>query len=102
MTRRRKSAAVKAVELSIAAPQVIAHRTARMLAAGGHPNARDRLEFQRMSTEKVFAFWESMTAMYMAAWLTPFSAAKIMAKGLDPVHRRATANARRLRRIRRR
>ena len=102
MRRRRKSAAVKAVELSIAAPQVIAHRTARMLAAGANPDARDRREFQRMGTEKVFAFWESMNAMYWAAWLTPWSAAKIMAKGLDPVHRRATANARRLRRIRKR
>jgi hypothetical protein len=102
LRRRRKSTAVKAVELSIAVPQVIAHRTARMLAAGASPSARDQLEFQRMSTEKVFALWESMTAMYMQAWLTPFTAAKIMAKGMDPIHRRATANARRLRRRKRR
>jgi hypothetical protein len=100
--RRRKSAAVKAVELSIAVPQVIAHRTARMLSAGANPSVRDQLEFQRMSTEKVFAFWESVGAMTMAAWLTPFSAAKILAKGMDPIHRRATANARRLRRTKRR
>jgi hypothetical protein len=42
-----------------------------------------------------------MSAMTMAAWLTPFSAAKILAKGMDPIHRRATANARRLRRRKR-
>jgi len=101
MRRRRKSAAVKAFELSIAAPQVIAHRTARMLRAGPSPGARDRREFQRMGTEKVFAFWESMFAMGWAAWSAPWSAAKIMEKGLAPLHRRTTANARRLRRRKR-
>jgi hypothetical protein len=102
MRRRRKSAAVKAVELSLAAPQVIAHRTARMMAAGANPSARDRREFQRMGTEKVFAFWESMNAMWWAAWMTPWSTAKIMEKGLAPLHRRTTANARRLRRRKKR
>jgi hypothetical protein len=102
MTRRRKSAAVKAFELSIAAPQVIAHRTARMVRAGASPSARDRSEFQRMGTEKVFAFWESMNAMWWAAWSAPWSAAKIMEKGLAPLHRRTTANARRLRKRRKR
>ena len=101
MRRRRKSAATKAFELSIAAPQVIAHRTARMLAAGANPGARDRLEMQRMATEKVFAFWESMHAMWWASVLTPWSAAKIAEKGLAPLHRRTKANARRLRRRKR-
>ena len=102
MSRRRKSAATKAFELSITAPQVIAHRTARMLAAGTNPSARDRREFQRMGIEKAFAFWESMHAMWWAAWMTPWSGAKIIEKGIGPLHRRTRANARRLRRIRKR
>jgi hypothetical protein len=101
------------------APQVVAMRAARMLAAGASPNAHDRREFQRMGTEKVFAFWESMNAMGMqvakaqqeyalfamrqwwSPWMSPWSmahaAGKVLEKGLVPVHRRAAANARRLR-----
>ena len=97
-------------------------RTARMLAAGASPDARDRREFQRMGTEKALAFWESVNAMGLAMaaaqqryalaamcrwwspWPNPWSVAqsttKILEKGLAPVHRRASANARRLRRIR--
>jgi hypothetical protein len=95
------------------APQVIALRAARMLAAGASPNARDRREMARMGNEKVEACWESMNAMagqamrqWLSAWLNPWaafsmkashrSAAKILEKGLIPVHRRAKANARRL------
>ncbi|MFL6564423.1 MAG: polyhydroxyalkanoate granule-associated phasin [Burkholderiales bacterium] len=114
---------MKAAELSIAAPQVAALRVARMLAAGVNPSARDRREFERMGTEKVLAFWESMNAMGMemakaqqhyallamrqwwSPWLSPWSAAasaaRVLDKGLGPVHRRASANARRLRRLRR-
>jgi len=97
-------------------------RTARMLAAGANPSARDRREFERMGTEKVFAFWESMNAMglemmkaqqqyalgamrqWWSPWLGPWSAAtgaaRILEKGMGPVHKRATANARRLRKRR--
>src|SRR5262249_62098179 len=60
---KRKRSIAKLAELSLAAPQVVAMRTARMLAVGANPNARDRREFQRMGTEKVLAFWESMQAM---------------------------------------
>jgi hypothetical protein len=145
--RRRKPGALKAAELAIAAPQVIALRSARMLAAGAVPAARDRREVARMSTEKVQAFTESMTAMAAQiyrinqewsllalrqcwtactrSWLSlgggalrpaisvaPLSGpvatqkrlqrsvASVIEKGLSPVHRRATANARRLRRSR--
>jgi len=109
--------------LSFAVPQVIAMRTARMLAAGVNPSARDRREFERMGTEKAQAFWESMSAMglemakaqqryalsamrhWWAPWFAPWSAAtsatRILEKGLGPVHRRASANARRLRKRRR-
>jgi hypothetical protein len=115
---------VKLAELSIAAPQVVALRAARMLAAGANPSARDRRELERMGTEKVLAFWESMNAMgvemakaqqqyalaamrqWWSPWVSPWSAAasatKVLEKGLGPVHRRASANVRRLRKPRRR
>jgi hypothetical protein len=145
--RRRKPGALKAAELAIAAPQVVALRSARMLAAGAVPAARDRRELTRMSTEKVQAFSESMTAMAAQiyrtnqewsrlalrqwwtactrSWLSlagsavrpgisvaPLSApvatqkrlqrtvASVIEKGLNPVHTRATSNARRLSRSR--
>src|ERR1700704_5071199 len=65
--RRAPGSLLKAAELAIAAPQVVAIRTARMLAAGANPNSRDRAEFSRMGTEKVQAFWESMFAMAQQA-----------------------------------
>ena len=119
--RRRKSSLVRAAELSVAAPAVMALRTARMLAAGASPGARDRRELQRMGTEKVEAYWESMNAMALQAarqwwslWLTPWtgsktsqkklqrSMTKILEQGMIPVHRRAAANARRLSRRKKR
>jgi hypothetical protein len=50
-------------EMSIASAQVIAHRTARMAAAGPMPNARDRQEFTRMGQEKIGAATESAYAI---------------------------------------
>ena len=150
--RRSMGSLVKAAEIAIAAPQVVAVRTARMLAAGANPNSRDRAEFSRMGTEKVQAFWESMFAMTRQAaranqeyarlaflqwwgmwtkpwWLLAYRPAsqaiatvaqsiasgstsmhrqrlgalsKVIEHGLSPVHKRATANARRLTRIRKR
>ena len=84
------------------APQVIALRSLR---------THDTLEMQRMYTEKVFAFWESMGAMGLAAmsqpwspWMSPWQtmtvATKVLEQGMRPIHRRASANARRLRRSR--
>jgi hypothetical protein len=114
-------------ELALAVPQVMAHRLMRMALAGQVPSARDRKEFSRMSAEKSEAFAESWTAMaleasklqqqltrrYWQAWgwplLTkPLPAAgaqaqlnqavlDVLGKGLAPVHRRAVANAKRLR-----
>lgn len=88
--------------LAFIAPQVIAMRSLRM---------HDQLEMQRMYTEKVFAFWESMGAMGLSAmsqawspWMNPWqamaAAGKVMEQGMKPLHRRASANARRLRRRR--
>jgi hypothetical protein len=149
--RSRTGLATKVAELAIAAPQVVAIRTARMLAAGASPDARDRAEFSRMVPEKMAAFWESMFAMgrqlattqqeyarsaatkWMRVWMTPWwlsayrpvtqtaaslpalaalagptprqrqrTAVKLIEKALGPVHKRATANSRRLTRIKKR
>lgn len=64
-TRNRRATAVglKTAELMFAAPQVVAHRVARMATAGPLPSERDRREFQRMGAEKVAAFQESWAAM---------------------------------------
>ena len=149
MRRKKAGTIVRAAELTIAAPQVIALRSARMLAAGAHPDSLDRRELMRMSTEKLQAVSESMTAMalqvykanqelmllavrnWWTAWMNPWSLptyrgippwilpfwplqgfgsgatsnrlqrsmAKVIEKGLAPVHKRATGNARRLSRM---
>jgi hypothetical protein len=128
----RKTYVVKAAELSLAAPRVIALRTARILAAGVDPAARDRRALSQMAWEKIAAWQESMHAMtaqvYKAqvqwnlgalrlwwAWCTsPWpllaarpgyrivharwerSMARVIDKGIAPVHRRVTSNARRM------
>jgi hypothetical protein len=156
MQRRRHSSTTRTLtrmtELAIAAPQVVATRSARMLAAGATPGKADVAEFSKMWTEKGAAFWESLFAMSMQMakanqeyarmaaiqwWrlcTTPWwfgalrptlsfaaslpripaflpmpspaqrnrSAAKLVDAALGPVHQRATANARRLARTRKR
>jgi hypothetical protein len=111
-------------------PQVVGHRVTRMMNAGAIPNARDLREFSRMSSEKTQAFTESWFAMcieamranerlaftLMSSWLNPwFSlsgfgrhsrqlqsiAMDVAAKGIAPVHRAVTANAKRLANARR-
>jgi len=101
----------QATELAVAVPQVVAHRLTRMALAGPWPNARDQREFHGMAQEKVHAFWQSWFAMGWAmveatqqAWLAMLQGARVpmvdmqhvMARGMGPVHRKATANARRL------
>ena len=127
--RRRKSLAAQTFELGLVAPQVIAHRVARMASAGTSPSARDQAEFHRMGIEKITAASEAWTAMATQAFLenqkfalsfmqslwfpwmrrpTVNSASRqlnkaaeaILGKGLAPVRRRAVANAKRLGRIR--
>ena len=99
MGRRRSSRvlASQAMDLSIAVPQVIAHRMLRMALAGHSPTARDRREFQRMGTEKMWAFYESWNAMFLQMALSwhqgPMA---VLATGMAPIRRRAVANARRL------
>jgi hypothetical protein len=113
-------------ELAGAVPHVVAHRLARMTIAGPAWSARDRKEFTGMVSEKQAALVQSWQAMFTAAlqansqWAatltrslggTPAARAKaaaaltrqfnasalsVASKGLAPVHRKATANARRL------
>ena len=102
----------QATELAVAVPQVMAHRLTRLALAGPWPNARDRREFHVMGQEKIHAFWQSWFAMGWAlveatqqAWMAMLKGARVpfvdvhhvLARGMAPVHRRATANARRLR-----
>lgn len=61
--KRRTTTMARALELAIAAPAVIALRTARMAAAGAAPSAADRREMTRMVDEKVGAFTASWFAM---------------------------------------
>ena len=113
--RKSQRLARQASELALAVPQVVAHRMARMALAGPFPNARDRREFHTMGQEKVHAFWQSWFAMGWAmveamqkSWIAALQGARvpmidsqrILSHGLAPVHRRATANARRLSRLR--
>lgn len=122
-------------EISLAAPQVIAHRSGRLAQAGSSPSARDRKEFTRMGQEKAEAIGESMLAMSVRLWQAqqamatawtqqwveqssrlwalPWqapqwpshrqidrTASSLMRLGMAPVHRRVTANAKRLGRVR--
>ena len=120
MTQRRRSRkhqplARQATELAFAVPQVVAHRLTRMALAGPVPSARDRREFHGMAQEKVLAFWQSWFAMGWAmlasmqkSWLAALQGARVplidaqalLTHGMAPVHRKATANARRLARTR--
>jgi len=68
-TRRNANRlAIQSFELASAVPQVIAHRTARMLAAGNAPSIADQREFLRMGSEKLEAFTEAWTAMSLQAF----------------------------------
>jgi hypothetical protein len=123
-TRTQRKIARQALGLSLAVPQVVAHRVGRMAATGHRPDARDRREFTLMGAEKVAAFYESWTAMGFAAlqsqqrlWagmmFAPWGrlpsnqvlaqqALHVIGQGLAPVHRRAVGNAKRLARAKRR
>ena len=101
---------LKTWEMLAASGQVIGLRTLRMAQAGPSPNARDRREFTRMGSEKVQAANRSAWAMaaqlqsaWWKFWLQGWQAGMSLAgAGLAPVHRTATANARRLARVERR
>jgi len=111
-----------AAQIWATAPQVIALRSARVLADGFVPRADTQRELGRMVHEKFAAASESATAMALQAWKTNWelalmparlwsglwagtlaaAPARIAQSGLTPVRRRVTANAKRLRRRKRR
>ncbi len=122
-TRTSATLAANTFELSMAAPQVVAHRVSRMLTAGPVLSARDRKEFQGMSAEKTAAFYQSWAAMWakgfevqtaaLKSMMLPGAAfragsgqalmnrqaaglTKIVEAGLRPVHSKAVSNAKRL------
>jgi hypothetical protein len=133
MSRRSSNSLARhSAAIAWTAPQVVAHRLARMALAGPVPSARDRREFSRMSAEKVTAFYESWNAMFAQGlriqqemwsaslrdmWF-PWQArtfsptrqmlelqsatSRILEKGMLPVRNRTVANARRLGRTHRR
>lgn len=117
----------QALELSIAAPQVVAQRVSRMVMAGPNPSARDQKEFKQMSDEKVTAFLQSWSAIWAQMFKSQFviahtiaaattsamiagkqpsvastlsvisrEASNILSAGIEPVHRKAVSNAKRL------
>ena len=73
--RSASQAQRKALDISIAAPKVVAHRLTRMALAGPVPNARDRKEFTGMVLEKQLAFAQSWWAAWNAALQGPWSMA---------------------------
>jgi len=120
--------AVQTAALGAAVPVVVAHRLARLAAAGALPSARDRREFHRMGAEKAaagFASWQAIglemlrlqQGLAFAWWRALFWPGAFAGRGvpalprdtllrlwsaaLAPIHRTATANARRLGRGRR-
>lgn len=125
--RKAIQLAVKSAELAMAVPQVVAHRVARMALSGSSQTPRDRKEFELMGNEKMSAFMESWSAMTLQVWRAYHQAAlsalqsfwnpifglkkptqspsnqlnnalsNIVDKGMAPIHRRAVANAKRLR-----
>jgi hypothetical protein len=127
--RRANSNSKKCAELAVAVPQVIAHRLTRAVLAGPALSEQDRKEFQRMVSEKQAAFsqayWEmglqmfrvnlQLNTLLFRALFAPFSLTlpsvasamaqtqeamgTLLGKGLAPIHRAATLNARRLSRI---
>lgn len=124
--RANRSLAIKAAELAIAVPQVVAHRVTRMALSGPRLSPRDRKEFERMVAEKHSAFaesWNAMTAqaavanqalaaslfrsfLSVARGKKPTAATSaaelhraalgVLGRGFAPVHRKAMANAKRL------
>ena len=69
-----------ASEIWVAAPQVIALRSARVLADGFAPRADTRRELARMVHEKTAVAGESATAMALQMWRTNWELALMPAR----------------------
>ncbi len=89
--------ALKMAETASASGIVVNKRLGMMAAAGSTPSSGDLKEMNRMVAEKADAF--SKAALSLAAGGGGISPAAMMAAystALTPIHRAATANARRL------
>ncbi len=125
-TRRSRAAfaasrdAVRAIEIAVVAPQVIAMRMAGIAAAGAQPDGHHQRELVTMWTEKTQAFTEAWMAVIVESWTyssrlgaammasapygLPFAwtpMPNVLGRALVPVHRTVLANHRRLSRRRR-
>jgi hypothetical protein len=81
------------VELSWSVPVVIGYRTARIVAGGWPPSARDRRELVRMVQEKAETFGKVAVA---AVTSPPKDTARAVGNVVAPVHRTVVSNRRRL------
>lgn len=81
------------MEIAFSTPVVIAYRTTRMMTGGWPPSTADRREYTRMVQEKTAAFGQAAAA---AVTTPPRDTATALGNVLAPVHRRVTANRRRL------
>lgn len=89
--------ATKTNQMLMSSGVVINKRVGRMVAAGPNPSARDRKEFHLMGAEKVVAFNQSALAAWQQLMLGSLAgSAEMTSAALAPIHRTATANARRL------
>lgn len=125
-SRKSEELQKKATELAEAAPQVIAKRLGSLAASGPMLSLQDQQDLQEMVSEKQTAFTQSFVAMSMQMmvsqqelamkamksliWPTGSANANLMQaaddaqsaaldvldKGLDPIHKTAVANAKRL------
>lgn len=102
----------KLIELGVASPQVIVHRSARLVKAGANPSKRDRKEFIGMIVEKQIGFtqaWLAMCTELMLAQPRMLMAilssrpdqlleiyGAVLSKGLAPIHSKAVSNSKRL------
>ncbi|MBF5007403.1 polyhydroxyalkanoate granule-associated phasin [Diaphorobacter caeni] len=116
---RTRSTGRQLAELSVAAPQVIAHRVTRMaLSSPTHLSKRDQKEFTGMVAEKQIAFAQSWWTLCMEmgkmqqslfwSWMRgpmalsgqlsrmPKTLERISAKSVAPIHRKAVQNSKRL------
>ena len=88
-----------AVELGTAAVTTIMLRNWSWAVNWPNPDRRLKAEGERMITEKITAAMEVTAALQRAAfgvWFGPFNPWRSGRKILIPLHRKATANARRL------
>ena len=118
------NASMALTEMFVASAQVIGHRTGMMLGARGPLKPEDYAEFTLMVTEKMTAWpeastravlgWMDLNRQFTRSWIgasnNPRSirrnlaranllnktAAKVVTDVVDPLHDKATANARRL------